>query len=309
MKNLGVQAYMEQLNAHGWSETKLPEKPFPDEAGNLTLDDPQALITDAEANKYHKLGYMNLVGFLIWAARCCYPEALCGCSLLGRVMSRPTKLAWSAAMHLLAWLWSQQERGIMFTQKGNAVPVATVDASGNTDPKDMRVQHGYEVLLAGGPIIAHSSKLSKIQLGMPGREYMALHSCGGHVIWLREILRELGLHDMVAKPTVVECDSKGAIDWAAFGKITPGNRSLKVAIHQALQEWQNTEKELYYLLVPGAFNRSDLCTKANSKNDIRRLLMWATGYADGPNLSSAVSDSVKFEVYTSAWKDYTERLE
>ena len=81
-----------------------------------------------------------------------------------------------------------------------------------------------------------------------------------------------------------------------------------MAIHQALQEWQNTEKELYYLLVPGAFNRSDLCTKANSKNDIRRLLMWATGYADGPNLSSAVSDSVKFEGYTSAWKDYTDKL-
>ena len=77
------------------------------------------------------------------------------------------------------------------------------------------------------------------------------------VIWLREILREMGLHDMVAKPTVVECDSKGAIDWAAFGKITPGNRSLKVAIHQALQERQNTENELYYLLVPGTFNRSD----------------------------------------------------
>ena len=58
----------------------------------------------------------------------------------------------------------------------------------------------------------------------------------------------------------------------------------------------------------GAFNRSDLCTKAISKNDIRRLLMWTTGYAYRPNLDSAVSDSVKYEVYTSAWKDYTDKL-
>ena len=94
---------------------------------------------------------------------------------------------------------------------------------------------------------------------------------------------------------------KGAIDWAAFGKITPGNRSLKVAIHQALQEWQNTEKELYYLLVPGAFNRSDLCTKANSKNDIRRLLLWAAGYAVRPSLDPAISDMTEYVVYTSAW--------
>ena len=58
------------------------------------------------------------------------------------------------------------------------------------------------------------------------------------------------------------------------------------------------------------FNRSlsGLCTKANNKNDIKRLLMWAAGYADRPNLSSAVSDSVKYEVYTSAWRDYTDKL-
>ena len=199
--------------------------------------------------------------------------------------------------------------GIKFTSGGNAAPVAAVDASRQTDPNDMRVQHGYEVFLAGGPVIAHSSKHTKIQAGMPGREYMALHSCGGHVIWLRELLREMGLQNMVAQPTVIECDSKGAVDWAAFGKITQGNRTLKVAIHQSVQEWQNEEKELFYLLVPGMFNRSDLCTKANSKNDIRRLLMWATGYAVGPSLDPAISDMVKYEVYTSAWKNYTDRLE
>ena len=304
----GVQAFMGQLTQHGWSNTKLPEQPFPDEASNLTLWDPENLVTDAEAKKYHALGYMNLVGYLIWAARCCFPEALCGCSILGRVMSRPTKLAWRAAIHLLAWLWSQCDRGIKFSSGGNAEPVASVDASGQTDPKDMRVQHGYGVLLAGGPVIAHSSKHAKIQAGMPGREYMALHSCGGHVIWLRELLREMGLGYMVAKPTVIECDSKGAVDWAVFGKIIAGNRSLKVAIHQAVQEWQNDEKELFYLLVPGMYNRYDLCTKANSKNDIRRLLMWATGYADGPSLDPAVSDMAKYLVYTAAWENYLNKL-
>ena len=129
------------------------------------------------------------------------------------------------------------------------------------------------------------------------------------MIWLRELLREMGLGYMVAKPTVIECDSKGAVDWAVFGKITAGNRSLKVAIHQAVQEWQNEEKELFYLLVPGMYNRYDLCTKANSKNDIRRLLMWATGYhADGPSLDPAVSDMAKYLVYTAAWENYLNKL-
>ena len=94
----------------------------------------------------------------------------------------------------------------------------------------------------------------------------------------------------------------------AFGKITQGNRTLKVAIHQSVHERQNEEKELFYLLVPGMFNRSDLCTKANSKNDIRRLLMWATGYAMGPSLDPAISDMVKYEIYTSAWKNYSDKL-
>ena len=29
---------------------------------------------------------------------------------------------------------------------------------------------------------------------------------------------------------------------------------MKVAIHQSVQEWQNEENELFYLLVPGMFS-------------------------------------------------------
>ena len=137
---------------------------------------------------------------------------------------------------------------------------------------------------------------------MPGREWLALRNCGEHMVWLRELLKEMNLGFLVEKPTVIECDSKGAIDWVKFGKITAGNRSFAVSYDQAMFEWQD-EGQLYYLKIPGMFNRSDITTKAISVNDLRRLLMWAMGYASEPDLDPAISDLNRWEEHLQAWQE------
>ena len=47
---------------------------------------------------------------------------------------------------------------------------------------------------------------------------------------------EIGLSDWVCEATVIRNDSVTAIDWAEFGKITPGNNYLALGYHQT-REW------------------------------------------------------------------------
>ena len=58
------------------------------------------------------------------------------------------------------------------------------------------------------------------------------------MLWLRRLLTEIGLSDWVCKPTVIFSDNVTAIDWAKFGKITPGNNYLALGYHQT-REWIN----------------------------------------------------------------------
>ena len=245
---------------------------------------------------------------LMWAAECTMDECKYACSILGRVMSRPSKVAFKAGIHTLAWMRSQRLRGTRYSEDGNKIPKASVDASGKQDPKDYRDMHGYTGKLASGPLFSIAHKLPKVEAGMPGREYIALRSAGGHVVWLRNLLKEMGFAQLVEAPTVIECDSSGAIDWAKHGKITTANRSIGVAYHQCITEWQNKFKEVYYLKIPGMFNCADLETKAVTVREIQRMLQWHQGYSNLPDLSPSCSTLATWEEYCRIWDEYNSKL-
>ena len=70
----------------------------------------------------------------------------------------------------------------MFSSISNNTLVAYVDASNKPDHTDSKCQYGYAIMLAGGPIVTHSKKLSHVGLSAAHNEYMALQWCNRHVI-------------------------------------------------------------------------------------------------------------------------------
>ena len=180
---------------------------------------------------------------------------------------------------------------------------AECDASNKQDCKDGLVMYGFRVVLANAPVITQSTKLKNVGFGTPATEFMGMANAvdkegldtkldaimdatisdeqledargmttrwtGASVVWLRSLLSEIGMHDMIKGPSVVFSDSSGAIDWMKFQKITPGNNYILVAYHQT-GEWRKlgciepTWKR-------GKFNCSDLLTKASTPQDVERL--------------------------------------
>ena len=76
-------------------------------------------------------------------------------------------------------------------------------------------------------------------------------------------------------PTTIFSDSVTAIDWAKFGKITPGNNSLALAYHQ-VREWVENNT----VHTRGWDNISDLGTKPVEKQVIDRHLRFYVGLED-----------------------------
>ena len=74
-------------------------------------------------------------------------------------ISKPSKNAWEVALHMLQWMWQEKERGIIFRSDRGSAPVAFSDASNQADPEDGLVQAGFNIMMAGGPVVYGSRKL------------------------------------------------------------------------------------------------------------------------------------------------------
>ena len=176
----GIEALCyEHLVKAGWITGKAPTVPFPKE--QLTLHDPDGTITDVEANTVLERGFNTVKGLTMWAARCAFPECKYGNSQLSKVASRPSEMAWEHMMHMVAWMIEHKHCGIRFNADGNKIPVAYVDASNKQDPKSGKCQYGFDIRMAGGPFITHSSLLTNVGYGAPSQEHMALSECVGHM--------------------------------------------------------------------------------------------------------------------------------
>ena len=81
----------------------------------------------AEVKEVLDLGYQRAVGMLLWAQRGVYPECTYGVNQLCRFMSSPTHEAWDAAMHMMAWMRTNANKGIRFHGNGNLEPIVAAE--------------------------------------------------------------------------------------------------------------------------------------------------------------------------------------
>ena len=173
--------------------------------------------------------------------------------MLCRLMSKPSKVAWDGAIHMLKWLRDNKEKGIIFKSSGNQVPIAFSDASNVENPIDGLVQAGHCVMLAGGPVIYSSQKLKHVApTGATSHvEYMAINGANRDIIWIRQLLYELKLYDMVDEPTILYGDNECANKLGKEDIITPGNKYIYLSYHfnkevQEMAMWTYVQRGLRF---------------------------------------------------------------
>ena len=253
--------------------SKVKETPFPDTVF-LSKDDKS--VTDEEAKRVLARGYQKAMGCLLWAARNVFCCCMVGVSMLCRVMSRPSELAWSSAMHMVAWLRDHKSLGLRFSHKGNASPIAFVDASNKPDPSDGKAQYGYNITYHGGPIIFLSKKLNHVGLNAFHNEYMAMCECAKAIVWLRQLLAELGEHESIEHPTLCYGDNNAALSLTVEDFVSTGNQYVYLPYHFN----KEVSKLGYVVFAPkkSEFNLADVFTKPVTRGVLTKLLDYLCGY-------------------------------
>ena len=95
---------------------------------------------------------------------------------------------------------------------------------------------------------------------------MALHHCVKQLVWLRQLMQEIGLGSYVRSPTKVFADNKQANKLCAEDLVTAGNMYFRTGYHYNKEAVRDGFVDVRYINT--AYNISDACTKALAKNKI-----------------------------------------
>ena len=268
---------------------KAPVKPadglkFTDNDGNIIVPDAK------EYEAVTKRGYRKLVGTLLWPARNAYPIISYAVVQLCRAMEKPSEKAWESCLHCLHYLYENRHEGIQFRSDASPIPDCYYDSGHLQDRVDYKSFYGYVIVFMGAPIHWVSKKHQHVGESSAEDEYMALNHAGKMVVWLRNLFKEMGLGELVSKPTLMLGDNKQACRWSRTEMVTNGNRFIERQYHKVREFILAGDLETRYINTK--LNVSDVFTKDVSREVIEALGPMLTGRKPWPE-TPAADDAMK----------------
>ena len=132
--------------------------------------------------------------------------------------------------------------------------------------------------MCSGPVVFSSKKLKHTspQGAASHFEYMGLAQCNQAVVWIRQLLQELGFNELVDKPTRVYGDNKAANGLCSEPLISSGNQYIYLPYH-----FNKEVVELGFVEVCDVrtkMNIADLFTKPVGADKMREMNDQMLGY-------------------------------
>lgn len=242
------------LEKFGLNECKIAHSPAVVNNGSLEDDrDGCSEPTDQQL-------YMEKVGTLLYAAISTRPDVSFAVNQLTRQMQAPLKRHMIAADRVLRYLAGTKSMGLLFgrSRQSEIEVSAYADADWASDKSDRKSVTGWIARVNGDPVSWISKKQKTVALSTCEAELYAESSAIQEVLWLRDLLNELGVCSDNA--SVVYGDNQSAIAVSKNG--VKGERTKHVAVkyHHVTD---TIERGLVRLVwVPTTQQQADILTKA-----------------------------------------------
>ncbi|EGD72511.1 hypothetical protein PTSG_11605 [Salpingoeca rosetta] len=221
-----------------------------------------------------RLPFRNLVGSLLYLANRTRPDVSFACGLLCRYMDRYTTVHWQAAKHVVRYLKATSEHGLLFKRRSGTrkdQPLDLVcysDASFGTDQLTGRSTTGFTCYI-NGCLVSWSSRLQPtVALSTAEAEYMAISAAAQDVVFLRQLLMDLG--EPEAGATKMLTDNQAAIAIGNDHVTKPRTKHIRIRHHFVRELIADGTIVLQHC--PGTQMVADALTKALDKQTFEQHL-------------------------------------
>lgn len=289
---LSCKSYIEKIvKHHSWTKEKAHNIPIPmhETPEHLRKLQDNKGPTDPKEKKEieatHKFSYRQAIGELIFAMTTCRVDIASAVTILSQYSEAPDHVHYEAVKHVFIYLWHTRDEGIYYWRPEirNDLPMGpdpkpitkntrleeiphvlgpttlqgACDATWGNDRRHRRSISGIAILFAGAVVYYKCQINPTICLSSTESEFAAMAETGKAVLYLRSILAELGLTQLL--PTDILADNHGAICMANSQQPTKRTRHVDIKQFIILQ-WTEDEK-IKYQPIATKNNFSDTLTK------------------------------------------------
>jgi hypothetical protein len=232
------------LKAYGMNNAKSVSTP---------ADSTPFYVEDTNTATQEEIDYMAdkdlraLVGSLLYLL-VTRPDISFSVNRLTRVVNKPRKVHWEAAMRVLRYLAGTANYGITYhreEENSSATLAGYSDADWAGDRTTRRSTTGFVFMLVGGAI-SYKCKLQRVvALSSCEAELMALAATVQECAWLRRLLIELCLLDPDS-PTELFEDNQGAIALVKDRKFSENTKHMDIRNFYVRDEIENKQIKVTY---------------------------------------------------------------
>jgi hypothetical protein len=216
--------------------------------------------------------YQEMVGTLMYAGVSCRLDIAHAVQLLARAMQAPTQRHVEAAKRVFRYLAGTKDIGLIFgSRNGSKVAdsrgrdswvrigvCAFADADWANDKEDRKSITGWVAKVFGDPISWCSKKQRTVAQSTCEAELYAEAAAIQEVLWLRGLLKELGLH--VQMGSVVHGDNQSTIAISKNGIKGERTKHVDVKYHFITETVESGTVQLKW--IPTTQQQADIFTKA-----------------------------------------------
>nr|AFP55546.1 gag-pol polyprotein [Rosa rugosa] len=203
--------------------------------------------------------YQRLVGRLIYLSHT-RPDLAYAVSVVSQFMHNPSEAHMDAVFRILQYLKSAPGKGLIFSKYSH------LDVSGYTDADwagsitDRRSTSGYFTFVGGNLVTWKSKKQKVVARSSAEAEYRGMARGLCEMLWLRNLLNDLGFRQKKAMP--LYCDNKAAIEIAH--NPVQHDRTKHVEVDRHFIKEKLDGQIILFPFVPTEEQLADILTKALS---------------------------------------------
>jgi len=225
-------------------------------------------LKDEEGVTEKRFPYREAVGCLNYIAQISRPDISYVVSNLARFSNNPSEMHWRAAKHAMKYLKGTVSLSLCYNKETQDELIGYCDSDYAGDLMSRKSTSGYVFTLHGRPI-AWSSSLQKVTaLSSSEAEYMAISEALKELLWLRSLLKSLGLEQ--TEETELKVDNQAAIALSKNPEFHKRSKHIGVRFHRIRQEQELGNVTVTYVSSDGQV--ADLLTKGLTWTKISEYL-------------------------------------